>query len=479
MEEYDVARYGTVQDYAQNVPVTVVWELTLACNLNCRHCGSRAGKVRPKELTLQECFNIIEQLKKLGTREIGLIGGEVFLKKDWVKIIEKIVLEGIDCNMQTGGFNLTEEKILLAKRAGIQNIGISIDGLRDSHNYTRNNPAAYDHAINSLILLHKNEVSSSVNTTITSRNKHELEEMLEVFISYGVKNWQLQLAVAMGNAVENNDLLLQPFEVKGILDNLAALFTPALAAGMVIQPANNLGYFGVHEHKWRPGNFGHYVGCAAGQTAIGIEADGTIKGCPSLPTKDYAGGNVKDLTIEDIWKTSSNLSFARNRNVSELWGFCRTCYYAPVCLAGCSWTSHVLLGKRGNNPYCYHRVTELEKQQKRERVRKVQAAEGKPFDYGLFELVTEDLEGNVLEIQKNETIEAIPNQPTNPRQIHKLHLCKNCHNHIYTGTEICPFCSCDVQQVERQYHTVFDSAKKAANELSMLMDEESIIFTQE
>ena len=63
-------------------PVHVVWELTLACNLRCAHCGSRAGRPRSDELTTDEIRAIVAELAALGTREISLIGGEAFLRRD-------------------------------------------------------------------------------------------------------------------------------------------------------------------------------------------------------------------------------------------------------------------------------------------------------------------------------------------------------------------------------------------------------------
>ena len=62
-------RYETDDDYAHSKPVHVVWEITLACNLKCGHCGSRAGKKRPNELTTAECVDVIRQRARLGTRE--------------------------------------------------------------------------------------------------------------------------------------------------------------------------------------------------------------------------------------------------------------------------------------------------------------------------------------------------------------------------------------------------------------------------
>ena len=84
-------------------PVHVVWEITLACNLKCAHCGSRAGKVRPDELSTEECFDVVDQLARLGTREITIIGGEAYLRRDWTDIIARISSHGMLPSMQTGG----------------------------------------------------------------------------------------------------------------------------------------------------------------------------------------------------------------------------------------------------------------------------------------------------------------------------------------------------------------------------------------
>jgi hypothetical protein len=75
--------------------------------------------------------------------------------------------------------------------------------------------------------------------------------------------------------------------------------------------------------------------------------------------------------------------------VDDLWGPCRTCYYADECRGGCTWTAHSLLGRPGNNPFCHHRALELLRQGLRERVVQVEAAPGHPFDHGRFEIVVE------------------------------------------------------------------------------------------
>jgi radical SAM protein with 4Fe4S-binding SPASM domain len=142
---------------------------------------------------------------------------------------------------------------------------------------------------------------------------------------------------------------------------------------------------------------GHGGSCSAGQLTLGIEADGTIKGCPSLQTEDWAGGNILQHSLQDIWERSNRLRYMRDRTVKDLWGYCATCYYADECRSGCSWMGHSLFGKPGNNPFCHHRAIEMDKRGVRERVVLKEQAPGLPFDRGLFELIEEPREVGAAE----------------------------------------------------------------------------------
>src|SRR5947207_591668 len=130
-------RYVTADDQAVRRPVHVVWELTLACNLKCAHCGSRAGHRRRDELTTAECLKLVCDIAALGARHVTLIGGEAYLRKDWLQIIQAIRDKGIDCTLQTGGRHLSPERIDAAIAAGLQGIGVSIDGMAALHDRLR------------------------------------------------------------------------------------------------------------------------------------------------------------------------------------------------------------------------------------------------------------------------------------------------------------------------------------------------------
>ncbi len=383
-------RYAGVEDSANRVPVSIVWEITLACDLACQHCGSRAGRRRRDELSTAEALDLVGQMAELGTREVGLIGGEAYLRKDWLEIVAAVRAAGMECGLQSGGRNLSDERIAKAAAAGLQGVGLSIDGLREVHDELRGVPGSYELALAALRRVTAHGMVASVNTQINTRSMPQLRELMDVIIDAGATNWQLAITVAMGNAADHPELLLQPWQLLELMPLLAELSLEARERGLFIHPANNIGYFGPHESTIRNviEDEIHWHGCTAGDTVIGIEADGTIKSCPGLPSP-YAGGNIRDRRLKDIWENSEPMAFTRRRTVDDLWGFCRTCYYAEICMAGCTWTAHALFGRPGNNPMCHYRALEMDKQGLRERLVKVKDAPGHSFDHGEFALLVE------------------------------------------------------------------------------------------
>src|SRR6476659_2511638 len=227
-------RLPTSADEAGRRPVHVVWELTLACNLKCAHCGSRAGKVRPAELTTEECFDVVDQLARLGTREITLIGGEAYLRRDWTDIIARITSHGILASMQTGGRALTEERVRAAKEAGLGTCGVSVDGLEELHDEIRGVKGSFRSAMQALELLRKYEIPSGCNTQIGSRTMPQLRGILHEIAKRGAKGWQIQLTVAMGNAVDNDHLLMQPYQLLELMPLLNELYDEARSLGVIM-----------------------------------------------------------------------------------------------------------------------------------------------------------------------------------------------------------------------------------------------------
>ncbi|MEH2326475.1 MAG: nif11-class peptide radical SAM maturase 3 [Nostoc sp.] len=376
-----------------------VWEITLKCNLACSHCGSRAGEARTQELSTEEALLVVQQLAEVGIKEVTLIGGEAFMRPDWLEIASAITQAGMLCGMTTGGFGISLQTAQRMKEAGIASVSVSIDGLEATHDRLRGRKGSWESALRTMS--HFREVGLNFfgcNTQINRLSAPEFPQIYEQIRDAGARAWQIQLTVPMGNAADNADILLQPSELLDLYPMLAEVARRGHREGVIIQAGNNIGYYGPYERILRRGadEWSFWSGCGAGLSTIGLEADGAIKGCPSLPTAAYTGGNIRDRPLREIIEQTEQLRFNLNAGTSQgtdhLWGFCKSCEYAELCRGGCTWTAHVFFDRRGNNPYCHHRALEQAKRNIRERVYPKVPAPGLPFDNGEFALVEEPLD---------------------------------------------------------------------------------------
>jgi radical SAM protein with 4Fe4S-binding SPASM domain len=377
-------------------PAYVVWELTLACDQSCTHCGSRAGAARADELSTAEALRVVAELAAARAKEVVLIGGEAYLHPGFLAVIAALKAAGIRPTMTTGGRRLDAAMARQMAAAGLHLASVSIDGLAASHDLQRATTGGFAAAVAALGHLRGAGVLTAANTNINRLNRDDLEPLYEQLRGLGISSWQVQLTVPIGRAADRPDLLLQPWDLLELVPRLAALKRRAFGDGILIMPGNNLGYFGPEEGLLRTPDEGgqeHWQGCQAGRYVMGIESNGAVKGCPSLQTQHYVGGNLRRQSLAAIWNDdSSAVAFNRERTVDDLWGWCRTCTFADVCKGGCTFTAHSLFGRPGNNPYCHFRARTLARQGQRERLVRTEAPPGTPFDSGVFTLIVEPLD---------------------------------------------------------------------------------------
>jgi radical SAM protein with 4Fe4S-binding SPASM domain len=370
-------------------PTYVVWELTLACDQPCTHCGSRAGTVREGELSIEKALEVVEQLARAGTFECALIGGEAYLHPGFLDIVRALRDHGVRPTMTTGGRNIDRPLARAMAEAGLHGVSVSVDGLEPTHDLMRASRGSFASATRALRELQAAGIRTSANTNLNRLNHGDLEALYEVLKDLGISAWQVQLTAPLGRAADRPAMLLQPWDLIDLVPRIARLKKRAWAeTGISMQPGNNLGYFGPEEaviRSPRPDMDDHFQGCQAGKQLMGIESSGAVKGCPSLQPQ-YVRGSLQDERLDAIWPRLD-----LNRTPDQLWGFCRTCPYAETCRGGCSFTAHAFFGRPGNNPYCHYRARTLAQRGVRERLVLKQKAPGEPFDCGVFEIVEEPL----------------------------------------------------------------------------------------
>lgn len=329
-------------------PAYVVWELTLRCDHACTHCGSRASAPRKDELSTAEALEVADQLADLGAREVVLIGGEAYLHEGFLEIAARLRQLGVQVIMTTGGRGIDATLARSMKSAGIARVSVSIDGLQATHDLMRNLRGSFECAMGALDHLKDAGIRISANTNLNRLNQGDLEALYQTLRSAGITSWQVQLTTPLGRAADRPQMVLQPYDLLELVPRIAALKARGLEEGLLISPGNNLGYFGPEEGLLRSLNAtdrDHFQGCQAGRFVLGIESHGAVKGCPSLQSAHYVGGNLRERSLEKIWNDSPELAFTRARTTADLWGYCQSCPFAKTCLGGCSFTAHALLGR--------------------------------------------------------------------------------------------------------------------------------------
>lgn len=340
-------------------PVTAVWEITMACNMHCRHCGSSCMAALPDELNTEEALQLCDSLGDMGFSWITLSGGEPTIRNDWHLIASALTKNGIIPNLITNGWNFDEDILNLARDAGVNTIAFSLDGLEQTHDNIRRN-GSFRRILHALSILKGSDtVKAAIITTINRRNIGELDQLKNRLAGMNISSWQLQIALPMGNMKEIDHLVIGPEQIREITDFASrAQDTSPIS----IQLADCIGYHDAIEMKVRCQNTndGRYPwqGCPAGRYSMGILHNGDILGCTSIRDSSFIEGNIREKPIAAIWNDPGAFSWNRARSIGQLAGLCRDCPHAATCLGGCS-NSRLTLGGsiQSENTYCLYNMS--------------------------------------------------------------------------------------------------------------------------
>lgn len=334
------------------LPFVLSWELTLECNLNCSHCGSSAGYTRVNELTLEESLAICDQFPDLLVQEVDFTGGEPLLSPHLLKIARHINKLDILMQLITNGLLLKPDIIGKIKETGISAIGVSLDGIPETHDYIRGDKGLFQRVLAGIENAHNGGFDVTVITTVNPLNINELPAMIEILKSIGVNRWQVQPVFPMGRSLDDKKLHLTEQTYLKFGSFIRDWSSEAKKDGMQIETADSYGYFTNYDQRNIP-----FRGCPAGLVTCGITSDGKIKGCLSLPD-DQIEGDLRKTDLWDIWFNPNAFSYTRQFSPNDIGSNCISCEHIEQCKGGCSAMSYSCTEAYHNDPFCFYRLVE-------------------------------------------------------------------------------------------------------------------------
>ena len=386
-------------------PITAVWEITMGCNMRCKHCGSSCENPLPDELTTKEALDLVDQIADLGLKWITLSGGEPFTRKDWHLIAKRLREKGVVPNLISNGWLVTEDTIKKAKEANIGTIAISLDGLKETHDFIRKK-GSFDRVMHALELFIKNDIACGVITTITKTNIEELPKLRTLLNDMKVPYWQVQIGLPMGNFIKQPDFVLDPEQMDDIID---FCFETAQQNKITIYPADCIGYYNIKELETRQishntSGYPIWQGCNAGKRGFGVLHNGEILGCTSIRDREFVEGSIRERSLREIWEDPNLFLWNRTISKAQLKGDCHLCKFGEDCLGGCP-NTRLTMEKDlyGENKFCSYNVgikqtrKLLEQENNIEKLMKDAQDYLRKEDYQIAELVY----NRVLEIEPN------------------------------------------------------------------------------
>ena len=345
------------QDKDQFAPRILAWELTRRCNLNCIHCRATASQSSPEgELSLSEYKALLDNVASFSKPIIILTGGEPLLRPDLYEIAASGTSLGLTMAVSTNGTLITGEVAKKLYAAGARRCSISLDGSNAKvHDDFRRQPGAFAASIRGIKILQANGIGVQVNTSLTRRNRFDLDNIFKLVKSLGVAAWHLFMLVPTGRGGELADRELIPTE--GYEEILNYMYEKNRDEDFEIKPTCAPQYYRILRQRAQaegievtPEKFGINArtrGCLAGMGFGFVSYQGDVFPCGYYPIK---AGNVREQSFRDIWENSP--LFLKLRNFKLYQGSCGHCRFIGVC-GGCRARALAVTGNDlAQEPYC-------------------------------------------------------------------------------------------------------------------------------
>jgi len=322
------------------------WECTTRCNLNCLHCGSDCSKDSAfQDMPINDFLAAIDTMKNPAKNfTVVFTGGEPLLRKDIEICGKELRKRGFRWSMVSNGHLYNEQRHFSLLNAGLGALTISLDGLKDSHNWLRNRENSFDKVSEAIDLAASaSRLNFDVVTCVNQRNVKELAQIKSFLSEKKVKAWRLFTIIPIGRAVHNPDLLLTDQQFLELMD----FISESRKEKELDIKFSCEGYVGKYESLVRDSSFF----CRAGINISSILIDGSISACPNID-RALSQGNVYNDNFYEVWE--NKFSPFRNREWTKV-GQCETCSQYKDCEGNGLHNWH---GEMKNVLVCHHKKIE-------------------------------------------------------------------------------------------------------------------------
>ncbi len=330
-------------------PFLVIWELTQACDLVCRHCRASAMPERcPDELTTEEGRRLLQAIEAMGTPVVVLSGGDPLKRPDLFELIQ----HGTDLGLRMATIpaataRITPEVLATLKAAGLAQIAFSLDGSSEAlHDGFRQVPGTYRTTLQAIEWAHQAGLPVQINTTYSRVNLADADAMIELVSWLDIVFWEVFILVPIGRGKELEGLSAEECETlleklyacstrsrfllkvteaphyrRVVMQHRAAMPQTVSADGGSAIPAQLAGGMGPSQAFGRKAK-----GINAAKGFCFVSHTGEVFPSGFLP---MTAGNVRSSSLASLYRDSD--VFQRLRDPDQLTGRCGRCEFRDIC----------------------------------------------------------------------------------------------------------------------------------------------------
>lgn len=316
-------------------PCKLTIVLTEGCNHICNYCFKSCNYERKKEVDLEKWCDVIEQADEIGVQEITFSGGEPFLYKGLLSLIELCSAKGIYTKISTNGTYLREDVIKKLHDAGAEYIHLSLpavtDGLYDMITGSRGDLEKVKAAVR---LLKQHGFYIRVKMVLTPNNVDEVEQLIDYCVSENVDFIHLAPFILTTNSREGKALIPVEGSLVRIKDLCRRKQEEYKNLSISEPPIASLKWSGPQE----------ITKCGGIKDSLTILSNGDITFCEALAHRsEFILGNVYGDSLKEVWNSDKpdRVTSVENRDLDRC---CRECEYLDQCQTGCFVFSDVQSG---------------------------------------------------------------------------------------------------------------------------------------